>query len=339
MQRALQLAQKGLGFTAPNPMVGALIVHKEKIIGEGFTSPYGGSHAEVNALNQVKDPDLLKEATLYVTLEPCAHTGKTGPCSNRIIQDQLKRVVIGSLDPFKEVNGKGLQLLKEAKIEVLTGVLKEACDASHKRFFSHVNKKRPYIILKWAQSIDGFMDKERKTEEIGINWISNSNSKQWVHRWRGQEQAILIGKNTALTDNPNLTTRETYGKNPLRLIIDKKGELDFSFNLFSSDSPTWVFSQEKKSPKENIRFIAIDFTKNILPQIMDHLYQEQIQSLIVEGGALTLQSFIQENLWDESRVFTGTLLCGKGIKSPEINKKTTNSKKIKSDQLNIYFNV
>jgi len=332
IKRCLLLAEKGLGSAAPNPMVGCVIVYDGKVIGEGYHQQYGGPHAEVNAINSVVDKNLLPESTLFVNLEPCSHYGKTPPCSDLIIEHKIKRVVIGCLDTNPLVAGKGIEKLKQAGIEVVTDVLKEECRALNKRFFTYHEKKRPYIILKWAQTQDGFISKNAPfTKEE--NWISSEESKKLVHLWRGQEQAIMIGTNTALLDNPQLTVRLAEGKNPLRVVIDGELKIPDTNAVFSADAQTIVFTEKKCADKQNIKYHQIDFTKNILPQILENLYAEKIISVIVEGGAKLLQSFIRENLWDEARIFTGNKIFKEGVKAPVITGNEISKMKIAEDTL------
>lgn len=328
MNRALQIAKNGLGFTRPNPMVGAVIVHKNKIIGEGFTSTYGGHHAEVNAINSVKNHDLLAESTIYVTLEPCSHYGKTPPCSDLIIAKGIKNVVIGCVDDNPQVAGKGIKKLLEANCKVTVGILESECKEHHKRFFTFHNKKRPYIILKWAQSSDGFLSPETKDEQKPV-WITNKTSRALVHKWRGEEQAILVGTNTVLQDNPSLTTRDYAGQNPIRVVIDKNLKLNPSLAVFNAEAETLVISKN-----------TIDWTKTnaIAQQICEVLHQKNITSIIIEGGTNTLQTFIDENLWDEARIFKGTITFKKGTKAPVFNEEIASKEVILEDTLEIYNN-
>ena len=326
IKRCIQIAKNGLGNTRPNPMVGSLIVHNNIIIGEGFTSPYGGNHAEVNAINSVSNKKLLKEATIYVTLEPCSHFGKTPPCSDLIIKHQIPNVVIGCIDNNDKVAGKGVKKLKDAGCHVTVGVLENECKNHHKRFFTFHNKKRPYIILKWAETNDGFIAPETKNEQKPV-WITNEYSRQLVHKWRAEEQAILVGKNTVFEDNPSLTTRDWVGKNPIRIVIDKNEKLSKSHSVFNTDAETVLFSQ-----------INIDFSKDVAKQICDLLCEKNINSVIIEGGAKTLQSFIDENFWDEARVFTGQLEFNKGIKAPKFHGILISEENIITDTLKIYKN-
>lgn len=333
MYRALQLAKTGLANAMPNPSVGAVIVYKDTIIGEGYTSSFGGSHAEVNAINAVKNQELLKESTLYVSLEPCSHFGKTPPCANLIVEKKIKKVVIGCVDPFAKVSGKGIQILKENGIEVITGVLEEECQESHKRFFTFHLQKRPYIILKWAQSADGFIAPISKNETKPV-WLSNVYSRQLTHKWRSEEMAILVGKQTVLDDNPSLTTRDWKGKNPVRLFIDARNEIDNSFQVLNNESKTYRFTKNKKYEND----VIIPF-ENTIQEICDFCYQNNLQSIIIEGGLQTLQSFIDLGVWDEARVFETDIQLKKGISAPNrIHFTKTNQIKIEQDILHFFEN-
>lgn len=341
MLRCIQIAENGLGSTAPNPMVGAVIVHQETIIGEGFTSAYGGSHAEVNAINSVADKSLLKKTTLYVTLEPCSHFGKTPPCADLIIKHQIPRVVIGILDPHEKVAGKGVKKLKEAGCEVIVGVLENECRKHHKRFLTYHEKKRPYILLKWAESVDGFIAPtiDERSKILEPFWITNKYSRQLVHKWRSEEQAILVGTNTVLQDNPKLDVRHWKGKNPIRVIMDRTLKIDPSFHVLDGSVQTIVFTEITDTSKfqKNSQYIQIDFSKNIALQICEKLYLHSIQSVLIEGGAQTLQTFIAANLWDEAYVFKGAITFHKGVKAPLIYGKLKSSIKIEEDTLNTFL--
>lgn len=319
IKRCIEIAKNGLGTTRPNPMVGSVIVYNDAIIGEGFTSKYGSNHAEVNAIKSVLDKSLLKKATLYVTLEPCSHFGKTPPCSDLIIKSQIPNVVIGCIDDNEQVAGKGIKKLKEAGCNVTVGVLENACKNHHKRFFTFHNKKRPYIILKWAETQDGFIAPETKNEQKPI-WITNIYSRQLVHKWRAEEQAILIGTNTVIEDNPSLTVRDWKGENPIRVVLDKKGILSKDFNVFNEQAKTTIIKETSAKA------------------ICEKLFESDINSIIIEGGAKTLQIFINENLWDEARVFTGDVSFIKGIKSPKFSGILISEEKIDSDILKTYTN-
>ena len=307
-------------------MVGCVIVVDDQIIAEGYTSPYGGAHAEVNAIKAVKDVCLLTKATLYVTLEPCAHFGKTPPCSDLIIEHKIPKVVIGCLDEHEKVSGKGIAKLKAAGCEVTVGVLEAACKRHHKRFFTYHTKKRPYIILKWAESKDGFIAPLTKSETKPV-WISNTHSRQLVHQWRAEEQAILVGANTVIQDNPSLTTREVEGANPIRIVIDLKNSLAESYTVFNSEAKTIRLTSND-----------MDTERPLASEICKALYKHQINSVIIEGGPKTLQTFIDEDLWDEARIFTGELNLKEGIYKP-LNKGTLKTETwIGSDCLKILRN-
>ena len=337
MHRCLELAVKGLGNVAPNPMVGCVIVYNGAIIGEGYHQKYGEAHAEVNAIASVTDKNLLKESMVYVSLEPCSHHGKTPPCSDLLIAHKVKRVVIGCLDTNPLVAGKGIEKLRNAGIEVITGVLENEARELNKRFFTYHEKKRPYIILKWAQTKDGFISKIPPfTKEE--NWITNGESKKLVHTWRAQEQAILIGTTTALLDNPALTVRLTGGKNPIRILIDKDLKVPIASAIFSNEAETIVVTEKNQSSKNNIIYHQIDFTKDITTQILDFLYDKKITSLIIEGGAHTLQSFIDKGLWDEARIFIGNKYFKTGIKAPVVNSNSSCKQMIGDDELHILVN-
>lgn len=329
-----------MGTTRPNPSVGAVIVYDDKIIAEGFTSNYGGNHAEVNAVNTVLDKSLLKEATIYVTLEPCSHFGKTPPCADLIVKHNFKKVVIGTVDTNSLVAGKGVERLKNAGIEVIVGVLEEECKKHHKRFFTNQNKKRPYVVLKWAESKDGFIAPIHKEEQQPV-WISNQYSQQIVHKLRSKEHAILVGTNTVIADNPKLNVRSWSGNNPVRVVLDKNLRLPNSLLVFDNSVKT-IFITKKKSDtilkNHNIIFEQIDFEGNLVKQTLGVLQKHRIQSLIVEGGAKTLQTFINENLWDEAMVFVGDVKLNEGVKAPKCDAQLAHQQKIKNDTLKVYIN-
>jgi diaminohydroxyphosphoribosylaminopyrimidine deaminase/5-amino-6-(5-phosphoribosylamino)uracil reductase len=340
MQRCLQIAKNGIGFTRPNPSVGAVIVLNNVIIGEGFTSLYGGNHAEVNAINSVNDKTLLKEATIYVTLEPCSHVGKTPPCADLIVKHQLKNVVIGCVDTNSLVVGKGIERLKKAGIHVIVGILENECKEHHKRFFTIQDKKRPFIILKWAESNNGFIAPKIKNEKKPV-WISNQYSQQLVHKWRSEEHAILVGTNTVITDNPKLNVRSWSGNNPIRIVLDKSLRIPKNAHVFDGSVQTIVLIAEREERKEasvNVVFEAIDFSNNIAQQICEVLQKHQIQSVIIEGGTQTLQAFIDADLWDEAKVFIGENEFENGVEAPVIFEKVVKEINIKKDVLKIYKN-
>ncbi|MBS1549171.1 MAG: bifunctional diaminohydroxyphosphoribosylaminopyrimidine deaminase/5-amino-6-(5-phosphoribosylamino)uracil reductase RibD [Bacteroidetes bacterium] len=313
MQRCIELAQKAIGNTYPNPLVGSVIVHQNKIIGEGYHQKAGGPHAEVHAIQSVRNLGLLKESTLYVTLEPCAHFGKTPPCALKIIEMGIPRVVIGMLDPHDKVNGLGKKLLEDAGIEVVCGVLEEECRALNKRFLTIHQRQRPYVILKWAESNDGFLDKDFQPCTI-----SSSLASQWVHNLRAQEHSILVGTQTALTDNPSLTTRKIFGRNPIRILFDFDLKVPISHKIFNAEAPTIVLNSIKESEEENIKWRIIS-KENAIPDTMNCLYLAQIHSVLVEGGAFTLQQFLNSGCWDEVYVIRNpSLNLLNGTLSPQL---------------------
>lgn len=317
MQKALQLAKFGWPNVAPNPMVGCVIVKNDKVIAEGYHKHYGEAHAEVNAINSLgKDFD-FSDCTLYVNLEPCSHHGKTPPCSDLIISKKIKAVVICNVDSNPLVGGKGIEKLKKAGIEVVTGILEKEGRELNKRFFTFHEKKRPYIILKWAQTNDGFISKQPVPENRNENWITGDDNRKLVHQWRAEEKAIMVGTNTVKCDDPELTVRMVEGKNPVRIVIDKDLKLKPNSKVFNDEAETLVFTAHDKPSSGNNYYFRIDFSKNILPQIFNKLVDSNISSLIVEGGTTLLQSFINENLWDEARVFINPdKNFGDGVKAP-----------------------
>lgn len=343
MHRCLDLARLAHAQASPNPMVGAVIVVDDRIIGEGYTSAYGGAHAEVNAVADVfqkhgadQGKELLQRATVYVSLEPCAHHGKTPPCADLLINYKVAEVIVGCLDPFARVNGLGIQKLRDAGIRVTVGVLEQECKTMNRRFFTRIGKLRPYVILKWAQTADGYFapsDPEQK-------WISNNASKHLVHKWRSEEDAILVGKNTALIDNPTLTTRLWRGKSPKRILIDKNLDVPTDNSLFENDgTDILIFNATKAAWEGNKKYIEVENFDLYLPQnILYQLYIMDIQSIIIEGGKKTLDSFIHAGLWDEARVFVGNTNWGKGNEAPHLTIKPKETSKISHDSLNIYFN-
>jgi len=334
INKCIVLARLAKGKTSPNPMVGSVIVHQDKIIGEGYHQQYGSHHAEVNAINNVKDKSLLSESTLYVNLEPCAHFGKTPPCSDLIIEHKIPKVVIGCIDTFSEVSGKGIAKMEKAGIEVVVGVLEKQSKELNKRFFAFHEKKRPYIILKWAESKDGFIAPTNQTESF---WMTSSVSKRLVHQWRSEEDAILVGRITAEKDNPSLTVREVEGNNPIRIVIDKDLKLSNDLNLFNQESKTLIFNSVKTEETDSNYFIKIYFN-NLTKSILQELHQQNIQSVIIEGGSKTLQSFIDDNMWDEARIFTTKKELTDGVKSPNIKGEIVTTKEIGRDTLEIITN-
>jgi diaminohydroxyphosphoribosylaminopyrimidine deaminase/5-amino-6-(5-phosphoribosylamino)uracil reductase len=323
MFRCLEQAALGRGMVAPNPMVGCVITYHDKIISESYHKAYGSLHAEPNAINQITDQSIFKDCTLYVNLEPCAHHGKTPPCANLIAEHQFKRVVIGCTDSFTEVNGRGIEILRNAGIDLSIGVLEKKCRDLNKRFFTSVEKERPYIILKWAQSKDGFIGQAAKPNLK----ISNDLSRQLTHLWRSQEQAIIVGTNTALIDNPSLTTRMVKGKNPTRFVIDLNNKIPNESQLLTDDEPCFLFTSKPRvdSLKPQKMAIEIDVSLDITKGIVAQLHQHKIQSIIIEGGAITLQHFIDAGLWDEARVFYSSVEIESGIVAPLLKENVVSS--------------
>lgn len=319
MHRCLQLAQLGAGRVSPNPMVGCVVVHNQSIIGEGFHAQFGKAHAEVNAINSVSDKSLLAESTVYVSLEPCAHFGKTPPCADLLVQHNVKQVVVALLDPFPQVSGKGIQRLRAAGIEVITGILEKEARQINRRFLTSIEKNRPYVILKWAASADGFIDRFREPESRGVNWITEWPAQQMVHLWRTQEDAILVGGQTALIDNPQLTARHVHGKKPLRAVVKGKEDLPSDLALFSTDAETLILHGSQPS------------------EWLQLLHAKGIQSVIVEGGQRILQAFIDAQLWDEARVFTGQPFFNQGLSAPVLTVQETSHTFVGNDRLSLFF--
>ena len=337
IKRCLEISKSGIGTTRPNPSVGAVLVVDDRIIGEGFTSPYGGSHAEVNAISAVKDQTLLATATMYVTLEPCSHFGKTPPCADLIIKSEIKKVVIGCIDSNILVAGKGVERLQNAGCEVIVGVLEKECKAHHKRFFTFQTQKRPFIILKWAQTLDAFIAPNKRAIQAPV-WITKEVSRQLVHKWRSEEQAILVGTTTVLDDNPGLDIRYWNGENPVRIVIDRELKIPTNLKVHDGSVKTIFINERNTSVKGAIFFEKINFSKPIAIQICEVLFKHNIQSLIVEGGTKTIQTFIDENLWDEARVFSGEVHFNNGVNAPTLDVIPTNEENIKGDILKTYLN-
>ena len=339
MQRCIDLAGKAEGQTYPNPMVGCVIVYKGRIIGEGFHQKAGGPHAEVNAIRSVKNPELLPHATLYVNLEPCAHHGKTPPCSTLIREKKIPKVVIGCQDSFSEVAGKGIEMLKEAGTYVTVGILEKESRELNRRFFTFHEKKRPYILLKWAQTRDGYLDIDRASiDEARPTWITDDWARRMVHKWRSTEPSILVGTVTALKDNPSLTVRDWSGPHPLRLVIDRFGKLSPTLTLFDGKIPTLVFTEKGSPPHENAETVFMEFEANPLQAIFDELYRRNIQSIMVEGGGILLQAFTEAGLWDEARVFVGEKWFVSGVEAPHIRQKPVYWEQFGNSRLFIYRN-
>jgi diaminohydroxyphosphoribosylaminopyrimidine deaminase/5-amino-6-(5-phosphoribosylamino)uracil reductase len=337
IKRCIQLAKNGLGTTYPNPLVGSVIVHDGKIIGEGWHRKAGEPHAEVYAINSVKDKSLLPKATIYVSLEPCSHHGKTPPCCDLIIKHKIPNVVVGTVDPNSKVAGTGIKRLLENGIIVTVGILEDECKELNKRFFTFHSKKRPHIILKWAESLDGFIAPLIKGKQEPV-WISNTFSRQLVHKWRSEEQAILVGTKTILDDNPKLDARDWIGNNPIRIVLDRTGKITNDYNVMDKKTKTIVITeQENLTSSENLIPESVIFDIQLTKKIADISYKYGIQSVIIEGGRQTLQSFIEANLWDEARVFIGTILFKDGVKAPILNG-IPKVVKLKEDQLKLFTN-
>lgn len=314
MYRAFELALKGKGNVSPNPMVGCVIVHNEKIIGEGWHKKHGEAHAEVNAIADVEDKRLLAESDVFVSLEPCAHYGKTPPCADLLIRHKVKKVIISVTDPNPLVGGKGIIKLRDSGIEVETGVLESEGYAINKRFFTAIVKKRPYVILKWAETADGFTARKN----FDSKWISSAYSRKLVHKWRAEEDAILVGSNTAAHDNPQLSTRDWIGRNPVRIVIDRNLKLKDDLLLFDNFQPTLCYNLLKNLTAGNNTFVKLD-QENFIAELLHDLYQKNIHSVIIEGGATVLNEFIRQHLWDEARIFKADTSFGEGIAAPRIS--------------------
>lgn len=341
MRRCLELAEMGMASVSPNPMVGCVIVHNQVIIGEGYHQQFGKAHAEVNAINNVIERQgdraikLLKEATAYVSLEPCAHFGKTPPCADFLIKYGLKRVIIGNRDPFPDVNGKGIQKLEAAGIEVESGILEAECTELNRRFFTRIAQQRPYIILKWATTANGFFAPKNTVQQ----WISGPLAKTLVHKWRTEEDAILVGRQTAMADNPQLSSREWPGKNPMRILIDRNLSVPLESQIYNDVAKTIVFNELKTEVRGNIHFIQMEDMQFYLPQkIAYQLYLMDVQSIIIEGGANILNQFVSGNLWDEARVFTSGTSWLEGLSAPKIEGFLSAQYQVDQDRLCIYQN-
>jgi diaminohydroxyphosphoribosylaminopyrimidine deaminase/5-amino-6-(5-phosphoribosylamino)uracil reductase len=334
MRRALELAELGRGNVSPNPLVGCVIVHDGLIIGEGYHEEYGLAHAEVNAIRAVENQELLRESTVYVTLEPCAHFGKTPPCANLLADKKVKKVIIAVVDPNPLVGGKGIQILKDAGIEVITGVLEQEGRAQNRRFFTQIEKQRPYIILKWAQTADGFVARK----DFSSKWISSARSRQLVHKWRAEEDAIMVGKNTSKYDDPSLSVRDWVGKNPLRVVVDSRLELPSSLKVFDRSVPTVCYNTAKAEIQENLNFVKLNLDFSI-QDILEDLHNRNVQSLIVEGGSYLLNKFLSAELWDEARVFTSKTKFELGIKAPVMSVPSSETISLAEDTLQLYYHV
>ncbi|UKJ06018.1 bifunctional diaminohydroxyphosphoribosylaminopyrimidine deaminase/5-amino-6-(5-phosphoribosylamino)uracil reductase RibD [Solitalea lacus] len=339
IKRCIELAQTGQGNVSPNPMVGSVIVCDGKIIGEGFHEKFGQAHAEVNAINAVlkqysNASELLKQSTIYVSLEPCSHYGKTPPCADLIVKHQIPRVVVGCIDPFEKVSGKGIEKLKSHGIEVISGILEKDCLSLNKRFITSQKQKRPYIILKWAQTSNGYFAPKDGSQF----WITGKRAMELVHKWRSEEDAILIGSRTALIDDPQLTVREWIGRNPIRVVVDKNLKLPSTLKLFDKSAKTIVYNEQKTKVFDNIYYNQLEFNEYLPQFMMYQLYLQDIQSVIIEGGANLLNQFIKYNLWDEARIFTGDKVLTDGIVAPILSGKLISKVNVGNDELRIIFN-
>lgn len=330
MHRCIELARLGIGHVAPNPLVGAVIVYEDKIIGEGYHKKFGENHAEVNAINSVADPTLLKKSTIYVSLEPCAHFGKTPPCASLIVQKQFRRVVIGTQDPFSKVDGQGILQMMNAGIDVKVGVLEKECQDLNAHFFTYHLKKRPYILLKWAQSSEGFLDNHGTPCAI-----SGPETKVLVHQWRHEFQAILVGRVTVTNDNPSLTVRAIKGVHPIRIVIDPKLSLNLDYKVFNTDAETWIINKKMEKQVGHLRYIQLEEIN--AQHLATKLYELSIQSVLVEGGAQTLSQFIEEELWDEARIIQGSVQISEGTKAPKINAEPKRIQPFFGDTIYYYF--
>ncbi len=319
MRRCIELATIAAGYAAPNPMVGCVIVCDGRIVGEGFHRQYGTPHAEVNAVASVKNPELLSRSTLYVNLEPCAHYGKTPPCADLIIAKQIPRVVVGSSDPNPLVAGKGIAKLRAAGCRVTEHLLEEECDKLNVRFMTFHRKRRPYVLLKWAQTADGFIDIVRDRTVTGRpTRITGAYEHTLVHKWRSEEQAIMVGTVTALVDNPMLNVRNWFGRQPLRIVIDRNLRLPGSLHLFDGSQPTLVFTEKQHADTPQAGYATVPFDENLPQHVLDELYRRNVTSVLIEGGTRLLQSFIDAGLWDEARIFAGNVRFGNGVEAPRM---------------------
>lgn len=332
MKRALELASNGRGHVSPNPLVGCVIVHDGKIIGEGWHQKYGEAHAEVNAIQAVHDKNILKESTLYVNLEPCSHFGKTPPCADLIIEHQVQKVIMANYDPNPLVQGGGVKKLRDAGITVIPEILSGEGAELNKRFFTYITRKRPYIILKWAETSDGFIARQNNDSR----WISDEYSRQLVHKWRSEEDAVLVGSGTAWYDNPSLNVRDWSGRNPVRVVIDRHLKLGSNQNLFDHSQKTICYNLVKEEAHKNLLFVQLK-KENFLESLLEHLYSRNIQSLIVEGGAQIHNAFIKGNLWDEARVFVSPQKFMKGVRAPLLPAVLQDEYKLQDDWLRIFY--
>ncbi len=338
MKRCIELAKQGFGKVAPNPMVGCVVVHNGIVIGEGYHQKLGDAHAEVNAINSVHHRTLLQDAALYTNLEPCLHFGRTPPCTNLIIENKIKQVIIGTTDTNPLVKGKGIEKLINAGVDVKVGTLEKECRELNKRFFIFHEKKRPYIILKWAQTLNNFIAETGSDKTKTTKYVGSDESLKVVHQWRNEEAAIMVGTTTVLADNPQLTVRHILGKNPIRITLDKHLKISSDFHLLDKSVRTIIFTCETKTSETNLEYVQIDFDNNMVGQVLHELHQRNIQSVIIEGGSKLLNSFIENNLWDEARVFVSEKKFEKGVEAPLLSTKPLHNEKIGNDILFFYNN-
>jgi diaminohydroxyphosphoribosylaminopyrimidine deaminase/5-amino-6-(5-phosphoribosylamino)uracil reductase len=338
MRRCFDLALLGRNNVSPNPRVGAMVVYNGKVIGEGYHKEYGFAHAEVNAINSVEDKSLLKDSTIYVSLEPCCHWGKTPPCAKLLVESKIKRCVISNFDPNPKVFGGGIKILKDNNIEITTDVLKEQGRYVNRRFFCNQEKRRPYIIIKFAKTLDGFMDVDRKENKTTDNWISNDAMKLWVHKQRSEEDAIMVGMNTVINDNPKLNIRYFFGKNPIRVILDKKNTLTSSFNILDNTQKTIIFNYLEDKKVGESEYIKIEDNNKQEEQILNILFEKGVGSIIVEGGKKTIEKFIEKDLWDEANVITGNKMFYNGLKSPIIPITNISESVIGDNRIEFFYN-
>lgn len=338
MNRCIQIAKNGLGTTYPNPMVGSVIVSNDQIIGEGWHYQSGLPHAEVNAVKSVKNLSLLQNSTIYVSLEPCSHFGKTPPCVDLILKHRFPNVVIGTVDPNEKVAGKSVQKLKEAGVNVIVGVLEKECQQLNRRFFTFHHQNRPFVILKWAQSSDGFLAPNKKDFREPV-WITNEISRILVHKWRTEENGILVGKQTVIDDNPKLNSRDYFGNQPTRISFNHNHAFAKNTHFLDDSIPTIIFGENiNKETFEQTKFLSLENSDQSIVSLLQNLYNQNIQSVIIEGGSKTLQRFIDSNLWDEARIFTGSINLLNGIAAPTLKLESTRTTYINNDRLEIIYN-
>ena len=337
INRCIKLALNGAGYVSPNPLVGCVIVYNGSIIGEGYHREFGKEHAEVNAINSVKEISLLSKSTLYVNLEPCSHHGKTPPCCNLIVKMKIPKVVIGCKDYSKKVNGTGIAFLKQNGVEVVENILEEKCKKLNARFFNFHKRKFPYIILKWAKTNDGFIDLNRNSNQLGINWITEKETQVLVHKWRAEEDAILVGRKTVLNDDPELTVRKFKGKQPLRIVIDPELKLDLNKKIFNDNNNTIIVNNKVNKVSNNLTYLKLK-SENIILNLLNYLHEINIMSIIVEGGKETIDYFLKLNYWNEARVIEGNIKFKNGLESPKIERKYSAIQNIGKDIIYTYYN-